>query len=296
LKVHNGFLLVNKPSGLSSFDIIRKMRGVFACKKIGHAGTLDPLAEGLLILAFGSATRLLQFLDTEPKVYLFEIQFGSETDTLDKGGKVVCSGGSIPLEDALRCVIPEFIGTLQQTPPVFSAVKIGGRRAYALARKGISPEIKPRTIIINSLLLLDYNAESGKALFEVNCSGGTYVRSLARDIAHRLHTFGYAGSITRRSCGRFSTENAMNLNDINSSTKLLPIDSALEGIPVIQATAQILDALSYGRDIIIPSEREHVIVFAGDEFVALVNKTVDNLYHPAVVATLEEGKPADVYS
>lgn len=284
----HGFLLVNKPAGISSFDVIRKVRAVYSCKKIGHAGTLDPMAQGLLILAFGQATRLLPYLVTEPKVYRFEICFGVETDTLDDAGTITSSGGQIPSEEMLRMILPSFKGEQLQTPPSFSAVKIDGKRAYALARKGITPEIAPRTITIDELSMLGFDTVGGFALCKVHCSGGTYVRSLARDIACRLGTIGIARSINRTVCGRFTHDAAVPLSSINRETPLIPINDALCEIPVVQASPVVLRDIAFGRSVVLPEcdtdLQQKVLLFQGTAFAALLAKQEDSRYHPEIVA------------
>lgn len=256
------------------------------------------MAQGLLILAFGQATRLLQYLVTEPKVYQFEIRFGVETDTLDDAGNITSSGGQIPTEEMLRTILPSFEGEQLQTPPAFSAVKIDGKRAYALARKGVTPEIAPRTITINELSMLGFDTTGGFASCKVHCSGGTYVRSLARDIAIRLGTKGIARQINRTACGRFTSETAVPLASVNSATRLISISEALCEIPSLQATARQLSDVAFGRALALPESetllKERVLLFKGSDFAALLAQQDTSLYHPSIVAvTPEEVKNAD---
>lgn len=193
-------------------SLVRRLLG---CAKAGHAGTLDPQASGLLLIALGNATRLLPFLPLEPKKYRFEIQFGSQTDTLDAQGRVIISGNAVPRRNACEDVLSRFRGPIMQVPPQFSAVKVKGRRAYRLARRGESVVLPEREVVIHDLTLVRYNEPSGQALLEVSCSGGTYVRALARDIAAALDTCGYALSVRRLSIGAFTVENACMLESGN---------------------------------------------------------------------------------
>ncbi len=208
-----GFLFIDKPEGPSSFAIVSAVRRAFGVKRVGHGGTLDPAASGLLIVALGAATRLIPYAPLEPKTYRFGLKFGSRTDTLDKAGTVVESGGSVPSREALLAALPSFCGNLMQVPPEYSAVKIGGVRAYHLARRGLPPAMQSRPVSIRSLALLHYDEVTGEALIEATCSGGTYVRSLARDIAQALGTCGYASSIRRTALGPFPVAAATPLGD-----------------------------------------------------------------------------------
>jgi tRNA pseudouridine55 synthase len=186
----NGFLLINKPEGPTSFNMVARVRKKFGIKKVGHCGTLDPLAEGLLVLAIGDATRLIQYLGDD-QVYEFGISFGKRSETGDREGKITEECDKTPAKEELLKVIPEFIGEISQTPPAFSAIKINGKRAYELARAGEAVEMKSRKIKIYSLDLQAYDFEQKTANFRVSCSSGTYVRTLAQDIAEKCATLGF---------------------------------------------------------------------------------------------------------
>jgi len=220
-----GFLLINKPQGPTSFNIVAKIRRKFAVKRVGHCGTLDPLAEGLLVVAAGrEATRLIQYLGDD-KTYEFGINFGAQTTTGDREGEIVKSCGEIPNCEQLLAAIPKFIGEISQIPPVFSAIKINGKRAYQLAREGKPVEMKPRNIKIYSLELLSFNAEGKTADFKVDCSSGTYIRTLAQDIAKECASLGFCSFIKRTRVGDFLLENAVSteeatVNDIISVEKV----------------------------------------------------------------------------
>jgi tRNA pseudouridine55 synthase len=206
-----GFLCIDKQCGISSFAAVSQVRRLIGCSKAGHSGTLDPQASGLLLIALGSATRLLPLMPLEPKKYRFKIQFGSQTDTLDAQGRVIISGNAMPRREACDEALPRFRGSIMQIPPQFSAVKIKGRRAYRMARQGRSVTLPARKVVIYDLAVIRYDEPSGQALLEVTCSGGTYVRGLARDIAAALGTCGYALSVRRLSIGTFTVENACTL-------------------------------------------------------------------------------------
>ena len=205
----DGFLLVNKEEGPTSFDVVKKARKVFQTKKAGHCGTLDPLASGLLIIAVGNGTKLIPYLSIEPKVYEFGLQFGTSTTTMDREGEIVKKGYPVPEEADLLQFLKELIGELEQRPPKYSAIKINGVPAYKLARRNEEFDIKSRMINIYELDLLNFNKAKGEAFLRVSCSGGTYVRVLCEQIAAKLNTVGFATCINRTTIGKYSVENSL---------------------------------------------------------------------------------------
>lgn len=287
----DGFLCIDKPGGVSSFSIVRTLRSRLGIKKAGHAGTLDPRAEGLLVLAFGKATRLIRYLPLEPKVYDFTIQFGSQTDTLDAEGAVVASGGELPSRDAVAAIIKEFTGVLQQVPPAYSAVKVGGVRSYALARKGVPPELQPREISVERFVLREYDDISGSAELSVTCSGGTYVRSFARDIAEKLGTLGYASAIRRTRCGIFDVAKAYSPDRVDETTLLMTPGEVLTSFPGIQVDNDIFREIRYGRDIpvetISSDTSEYCMAYSGKDLIAVLRKTEAGKFHPDLVLDVE---------
>lgn len=203
----NGFINYYKPSGISSAYAINRIKKLFKGEKIGHMGTLDPLAEGVLPLAVGKSTRLFDYLLDKEKIYIANFTFGYETDTLDRGGKVIKDGGKIPTESEILKVLPTLVGKVEQIPPIFSAKNVAGARSYDLARKGVEVELKPKTVEINSI---DYLGKDGDAFkFKIVCKGGTYIRSIARDMAYALDTFGTMTYLQRTKSGAFNLENAV---------------------------------------------------------------------------------------
>ena len=282
----DGFLCINKPCGPSSFQIVRSVYKFFGSKS-GHAGTLDPAASGLLVVAIGKATRLLQYLPGEPKTYNFAIQFGSQTDTLDKEGKFVKSGGLIPSQDAVDSVLSRFIGEQKQIPPIFSAIKVNGIRAYKSAREGIEPQMKARSINIYSLVLNKYETTTGTAHFTVECSGGTYVRSLARDIADALGTFGFAAYVHRLRAGNLSLENALCLEKFDEAEKyIIPVSNVFRNQPQIIISESQKKQIRFGQTLHINQVLENDLLFAFDqngELVAVLKRNPDGGYHPATV-------------
>jgi tRNA pseudouridine55 synthase len=278
---------VNKPRGPTSFNIISQVRRLLKTKKVGHCGTLDPEAEGLLLIAVGSSTRLLQYVKIEPKTYHFGVQFGSETDSYDLQGQVTSSGGHFPIHDDLVHCLNRFKGIIKQVPPTYSAVKINGVRACDLARKGQTPTLKERDVTIHNLELLSYNSTSGTAELTVTCSTGTYVRSLIRDISHECSTFGTATFINRNQIGDYTLNDATVLDE----TTILD-DQLISDINLFKNECQIafpvsdIEKIIQGKNIYIDTVQSDVsLIFAKSNgtIFAVLKKITDQWYHPETV-------------
>lgn len=208
----NGFINYYKPSGISSAYAINRIKKLFKGCKIGHMGTLDPLAEGVLPLAVGKSTRLFDFLLDKEKIYIAEFTFGYETDTLDRGGKIIKSEGLIPTKEEILKVLPTLVGKVDQIPPLYSAKNVGGERSYHIARRGGTVELKPKQVEINSITL--DGGENGVYTFTITCKGGTYIRSICRDLAYALNTFATMTKLKRIKSGAFTLENAVTEQDL----------------------------------------------------------------------------------
>ncbi|HKP98737.1 MAG TPA: tRNA pseudouridine(55) synthase TruB, partial [Actinomycetes bacterium] len=209
----DGVLVCDKPAGLTSHDVVARVRRLAGQRRVGHGGTLDPPATGVLVMALGRATRLLPFLPTEPKHYLAEIAFGAETDTLDAAGTVTAIAAIDGVDtQRLRAAMAGFLGPQEQVPPMVSAIKVDGERLYAKARRGEEVERAPRPIVIHDLELLGLaQGERPVATVSVVCSGGTYVRSLAADLGRSLGTLAHLASLRRTAVGRFAEADAHTL-------------------------------------------------------------------------------------
>lgn len=219
----DGLFIIDKPTGMTSFDVVRKIKRAAGTRKVGHSGTLDPDATGVLIVAAGRATRFLRYLVSDAKAYSFELVFGSQTTTDDSSGDVVHeSNPSHVGRSELEAILPSFVGELDQVPPLYSAVHVDGKRAYALARAGEEFVLDSRRIHVKSLTLDAF--ESPVASLTVSCGAGTYVRSLARDIGLALGTHGHARSIRRVIAGEFSLDDAtpLSLIEDNAAEFILP--------------------------------------------------------------------------
>lgn len=211
------FLLLDKPKGITSHDVVGKIRKISGERKVGHGGTLDPNATGLIIIAIGRAStkKLEMFTKGMDKTYEAEIILGEERNTDDVEGTVVRKSGKIPTKNDIKKVLQKFTGESWQVPPDFSAIKKGGKKAYELSRLGKNMDLKPRKIVIKSATLLEYNYPRIEAVFEV--SSGTYIRAIARDLGRELGTYAYLNNLKRIKIGKFGLERAVDLDILNSS-------------------------------------------------------------------------------
>ena len=244
----DGILIIDKPEGKSSAFIDFIVRKILGVKKVGHIGTLDPFATGVLTVALNGGTKTIPYIKTERKIYEFEIVFGKRTNTSDKTGETIEISDKIPTISEIESVIPKFIGEIYQTPSIFSAIKVGGKRAYELARKGENPTIEPRKVNIFSLEMI------GENKFRAEVSPGTYIRTLTEDIAKDLGTVGHTLSLRRIKDGKFSIENSISLDELeekrnNIGSVLIPLENVLDDIPVILISCQDAQDLLLGRQI-----------------------------------------------
>ncbi len=249
----DGVLVCDKPAGMTSHDVVARVRRLAGQRRVGHGGTLDPPATGVLVLALGRATRLLPFLPTEPKRYLATVAFGAETDTLDAAGTVTATADAAGVDEAgLRAAMAGFLGPQLQVPPMVSAIKVGGERLYAKARRGEQVDRAPRPIVIHELELLGFTpGERPAATIEVACSGGTYVRSLAADLGRALGTLAHLASLRRTAVGRFTEQDARTLDDLAGPGELasavLDPAAAMDPAAVRALTPDEAAALATGR-------------------------------------------------
>lgn len=207
-----GFINVYKPVNVTSNFVVQKIKKHFGLKKIGHMGTLDPMASGILPIAVGKATRLFDYMLEKIKTYNVEYEFGYETDTLDITGNKIMDNGLIPSLADIEKIIPSMIGKMSQVPPKFSAKNVNGVRAYDLARKGIDFELKPKEIEIIDIKILDY--QDRKLSLTITCSSGTYIRAVGRDIAYKLNTYATMSKLERSKTGFFEINNSIKLDDV----------------------------------------------------------------------------------
>ena len=199
----NGWIIVDKPTGMTSTAVVNKIKRAFGARKAGHAGTLDPSATGVLAIALGEATKTIPYVTNREKSYIFEVKFGEATDTDDSEGKIIRRSKMRPSEQDILAAIPLFQGEIKQTPPLFSAVKINGERAYSLARRGEDFDIAPRSLLVSSLKLEKYISKSN-AILALECGKGGYVRAIARDLGLKLGCYGHVKWLRRISSGSFN--------------------------------------------------------------------------------------------
>jgi tRNA pseudouridine55 synthase len=234
-----GWIILDKPLGMTSTQAVGKVRWLYNAEKAGHAGTLDPLATGILPIALGEATKTVPLVQGGAKRYAFELSWGSATSTDDAEGEIVATSDVRPSEAAVRAMLPRFTGTIQQRPPAFSAIKVDGARAYDLARAGEDVELAARPVTIDELTLIDHGAD--RSHFEMACEKGTYVRALARDLAEALGTCGHVTGLRRTAVGRFDLSGALTLEAIEAASErdalLVPLSFALRDLPELPVTA-----------------------------------------------------------
>lgn len=234
----SGWINFYKPREMGSTDAVHKIRSILSAKKAGHAGTLDPLAEGILPIALGEATKTISYIQSDIKTYECDIVWGEARSTDDMEGEVTETSDHRPTQLELENILPQFTGNIDQIPPKYSAIKINGERAYALARKGEEVELKPRPVFIESIEVLSHNNE--RTTLKVVCGKGTYIRSLGRDMALKLGTFGYIDNLKRTKVGNFDLNNVIFLDKLEEfghkdslDELLMPVDAGLADIPVL---------------------------------------------------------------
>lgn len=255
INLHHGWLVLDKPLGMSSAQAVGRVKRLLKVKKIGHAGTLDPLASGILPLAIGEATKTVSYAMDGVKGYRFTVRWGEETETDDAEGAVTQTSDRRPTRDEILAILPEFIGDITQMPPAYSALKVDGKRAYALARAGEEVVLAARTVSIHALELVDI-PDAGHATFEVTCGKGTYVRALARDFGRKLSCLGHVSMLRRTQVGQFLEKDAISLDKLEEFVHnpglfrgLLPVDIVLDDILALEVTAAEEQRLRNGQAI-----------------------------------------------
>jgi tRNA pseudouridine55 synthase len=249
----HGWINLWKPVGISSMQAVAAVKRHLSPVKIGHAGTLDPAADGILPIALGEATKLIPLLHDSLKTYRFGVNWGAATNTDDTEGEVIATSPNRPTNAQIENILPQFTGTIDQTPPPYSAVKINGQRAYMLARKGEEFEIASRPVYIDSLHLIEHHGDS--AVFDVTCGTGTYVRALARDMAEILGTKAHCAFITRVNVGKFTAETSISLENLvqipytEANAYLWPLVNGLDDILAIAINDTEMQRLQRGNDI-----------------------------------------------
>ena len=252
----DGWLLVDKPAGMTSTDVVNRVRRGFDAQKAGHGGTLDPLATGLLPVAFGAATKTVPYIMDGTKLYHFTLRFGEARDTDDADGKVTATSDARPDDTTITAALAAFIGAIMQVPPVFSAIKVAGERAYDMAREGRAPVLEARPARIDRFDLIE-RLDTDCAVFAVQSGKGVYMRSLARDLALACGTLGHVAALRRLRVGPFAIADAISLDKILDGADnapappalLRPVATALADIPALALTGIEAESLSHGQAI-----------------------------------------------
>lgn len=248
----NGIILIDKPQDWTSHDVVAKLRGILHERRIGHSGTLDPLATGLLVVFVGRATRAVEFAEADSKEYIAGLRLGLSTDTQDISGNVIAECSDLPDEGAVRRAVNSFIGDIEQIPPMYSAIKIGGKKLYELARKGQSVERAPRKITVSSIEII--GREGGDYLLKIACSKGTYIRTLCNDIGASLGCGAYMSSLRRVRAGAFSIEDAHSIDEVENAVNdgrvvdiMLPVDTLFSALPELKVSESAAKRLKTGN-------------------------------------------------
>lgn len=257
----NGWLVLDKPQSITSTHALNKVKRLFNAAKAGHAGTLDPLATGILPIAFGEATKTIQHVVDGAKAYRFLVRWGIETATDDAEGEPVQESPARPNREAIEAALPRFLGPIMQIPPRFSAIKIDGERAYDLARDGEAFELRPRQVEVARLEIVDIPSPD-TCRFEAECGKGTYVRAIARDLGRALGCYGHVAELRRTRVGPFGEDQAISLERLEELSNsdagrealnqaLLPVETALDGIPALTVSGSDAAQLKRGKPIIV---------------------------------------------
>ena len=282
----NGVLVVDKPSGPTSHDVVGRVRRALGTRRVGHTGTLDPLATGVLPLVIGRATRLAQFLSSDEKEYVADVAFGVSTSTYDALGSELPHQGSAPVDlSRLDGALGEFRGTYLQTPPAFSAKKVSGKPAYELARSGASPELKPVQVTVTALEVLEQGER--RASLRVVCSSGFYVRTLAHELGRRLGCGAYLAALRRTRAGTFTFADAVPLDvleheGVAAAPRLIPLERLLPAIPSVVLTEDGVRRALHGN-ILPPSAHESDLPLTARV------RLLDGAGHLVGIAELEPG-------
>ncbi|HEY9538654.1 MAG TPA: tRNA pseudouridine(55) synthase TruB [Kiloniellaceae bacterium] len=279
----NGWIIIDKPLGLTSTQVVGRVRRVLKPRKIGHGGTLDPLASGLLPIALGEATKTVSYVMDGRKSYRFTLRWGEATETDDAEGRIVEQHTHRPEATEIRAVLPQFTGEIEQIPPLYSAIKVGGRRAYDLARAQTDFELKPRRVTVHAITL-ERQPDRDHAVFEVHCGKGTYMRSLARDLGGATGTVAHIVELRRLTVGPFTEADAISLDSLETMghspaalEQVLPVETALDDIPALALSETEANRLRCGQAV---------------SMVARANRErISALSNGSIVFTTTGGKP-----
>jgi len=289
----NGFLVVDKPAGMTSHDVVNAVRRIAETRRVGHTGTLDPLATGVLVLALGAATRLVQFIDNNDKTYRATLRLGETTTTYDADGETVESCPVTVSHAEVEAALASFRGAIAQVPPMYSAIKVKGQKLYKLARQGKEIERAPRSVTLHRLDVLDWALPD--VTIEVVCSAGTYVRSLAHDLGQQLGCGAHLIALTRTAAGEFRLADAYTLEALRALAQagrlaeaLLPLTTALTALPVVMLTPEQVQAVGFGQMVMLDDAPDVPLAQARDaagQLVAVMLPVEPGMWRPKLVFT-----------
>ena len=299
----NGWLIFDKPKGMTSTQAVSRLKRLYQAAKAGHAGTLDPLATGVLPIAFGEATKTVPFAVEGSKAYRFTVRFGAETDTDDADGKVTARSERRPSRAEIEARLPDFTGEIEQVPPRYSALKVEGARAYDLAREEEEFELLPRRVSIASIRLSDH-LDADRAVLEARCGKGTYVRAIARDLGRALQCYGHVEALRRTRVGPFDEADAVTLASLEAlaergqdalMTALLPVETALADIPALAVSGPDADRLRRGQPVLLRGRDAPIVagtVYATSRGTLIALGEVERgELHPRRIFNLPAGSP-----
>ena len=289
----NGVILINKEKGISSFGVVAKIRKILNIKKVGHSGTLDPNATGLLPILIGNGTKISKYLIEHDKTYIAKLKFGIKTDTADSEGEVIKKDDfklNKKNEDLYKNVFNSFIGKSTQIPPIYSAIKVDGKKLYEYARKNEEVEIKPREIEIYNIKIISINYDENEIDFEVSCSKGTYIRTLCEDIAKKLETCGYMKELKRTRIDNFKLEDAITLEELEQNkdneeylkNNIISIEKVFENKNRISLNQRKTELFLNGVKLTYNLEDDIYLVYSNNKFIGL-GKVKDNLLKRDVI-------------
>lgn len=274
-----GFLNIYKPAGMTSHDVVACLRRVTKIKQIGHTGTLDPFATGVLPVCIGKATRLIEYLDDD-KEYIATVQFGAETDTYDCDGQITEDYSKHVSIEEIQAALKNFEGEIEQYPPIYSAIKVNGKKLYEYARQGENVEIKPRLVTISKIKLLNFDEEQQIAQIVIACSKGTYIRSIAHDLGKKLECGGYLVALERTKAGHFTVENTIKLDTLNEKSdvynKLInPLD--VLSMPVYTLNEKEKERVSHGMPLKFEEDKNlHIVILVYSGKIYAIGSIKDN--------------------
>jgi len=285
----HGWLNIDKPVGMSSAAVVGTVKRITNAQKAGHAGTLDPFATGVLPIALGEATKTVPYIVDDIKEYAFTAHWGAATNTDDIEGEITEKSDIRPNTQAILNIIPQFTGLITQTPPPYSAIKINGERAYKLARKGIDFIMPQRNVTIHTLTL-EKHVDDDHTAFHVQCSKGTYIRALARDMALALGTVAHLSQLRRTKVGPFLEKSAISLDKLQKLWQcpaefvdLLPLTTALDDIPAVAISETQADRVRHGNDVAVPNIADGIVCAMDREDPVSISRVEDGILYPVRV-------------